>query len=544
MVRAACLLAVASLLSTTPAPAADCDVLVYGATSGGVAAAVQAARMGKRVVLLAPDGRLGGLTTGGLGATDIGNKGAIGGLAREFYRRVARHYARDEAWKFERRDDYKSPRQRAGEDTMWTFEPHVAEAILRDLVAEASVEVVLGARLDLSRGVEKDGRRIAAVRMEDGSVHRAKVFIDACYEGDLLAKAGVSYHVGREPNALYGETLNGVQTQSAVHHQFRFSVDPYVVRGDPASGLLPGVHSGPPGKEGEGDGRVQAYNFRMCLTDAPENRFAVEKPADYDPLRYEVLLRYFEAGFREVPWHLTLMPNRKTDINNNHGFSTDHIGANYDYPEGGYAVRKRVFDEHVSYQKGLLWCLQNEPRVPESLRREVGRWGLPKDEFTASGGWPPQLYVREARRMVGEYLMTQHECQRRRTAPQPVGLAAYTMDSHHTQRYVQAGRVLNEGDVQVGGFPPYPIAYGALVPKSGEGTNLLVPVCLSASHIAYGSIRMEPVFMVLGQSAATAACLAIDASVEVQRVDYPRLRERLLADGQVLEWKETGRSGG
>ena len=426
---------------------------------------------------------------------------------------------------------------------MWTFEPRVAERIFEEMIREAGVEVVRGERLDLERGVEKSGPRIVRLRMESGREFRGKVFIDSTYEGDLLAGAGVSYHVGRESNATHGETLNGVQTRNAIHHQFLLPVDPYRLKGDPSSGLLPGLHSGSPGKEGQGDRRVQAYNFRMCLTDVPENRIQVRKPDRYDPLRYEILLRYFEAGFEKIPWHLTPMPNRKTDINNNHGFSTDAIGESYAYPEGDYATREKIIEEHRSYHLGLLWCLAKEPRVPENVRTEVGRWGLCRDEFVDTGHWQRQLYVREARRMIGIYVMTQHNCQGREVAPHPVGLAAYTMDSHNVQRYVARGRVLNEGDVQVGGFPPYPVGYGALCPKRGECTNLLVPVCLSSSHIAFGSIRMEPVFMVLGQSAATAACQAIDEGVEVQGVDPGRLRRRLLADGQILEWSPPPRPG-
>ena len=362
------------------------------------------------------------------------------------------------------------------------------------------------------------------------------MFIDATYEGDLMAKAGLSYTVGREANAKYGETLNGVQTAQATKHQFMKPVDPFVKPGDPASGLLPGIYAGGPGRDGEADHRVQAYNFRMCLTDAPENRIPFPKPAGYDPLRYELLLRYIQAGVWDAFCSNLAMPNRKSDCNNCGAFSTDNIGMNYDYPEGDYATREKIFAEHVLYQQGLMWFLANDSRVPAKIRDEIGRWGLCKDEFQETGGWPHQLYVREARRMVGVYVMTQHNCQGEKIAGDSVGLAAYTMDSHNTQRYVKDGKAINEGDVQVGGFPPYPICYGALVPEAKECTNLLVPVCLSATHIAYGSIRMEPVFMVLGQSAATAAALAIDGGVAVQRVEYKTLREQLVADKQVLRW--------
>lgn len=514
------------------------DIVVYGGTSGGVAAAVQAGKMGKSVALIEPGSHLGGLTSGGLGATDIGNKSAIGGMSREFYRRVKKYYASPAAWKQERAEQYRSPRQASGEDTMWTFEPKVAEALMNAWVAEEKVDVFLQERLDLKDGVAKSAGRIKSLRMESGRTFEGRMFIDASYEGDLLAKAGVSYTIGREANSQYDETLNGVQVRNAIHHQFVAGVDPYVKRGDPSSGLLPGLHGNPPGEEGSADKRVQAYCFRMCVTDAPDNRIPFAKPMDYDELRYELLFRNFEAGEKRIPWAPTMMPNRKTDTNNNYGFSTDNIGMNYEWPDGDYATRESIFKEHLAYQQGLLWTLANHPRVPESIRKEVSRWGNCRDEFPELAGWSHQLYVREARRLVGMYVMTQHNCQGREIAPDPVGLAAYTMDSHNVQRYVDSQKqVRNEGDVQVGGFSPYGISYRALVPKESECTNLLVPVCLSATHISYGSIRMEPVFMVLGQSSATAACQAIDAGVTVQKVDYAKLRARLLADQQVLEWK-------
>ena len=515
------------------------DIVVYGGTSGGVIAAVQAVKMGKSVVLIEPGRHLGGLTSGGLGATDIGNKEAIGGLSRNFYRRVAEYYAEDSAWKYQKHEEYQSSRgYDMDAEYMWTFEPQVAEKIYNDYIREFEIPVVKGERLDLADGVEKEGTRIVAIKTESGRVFQGRMFIDATYEGDLMAGAGVSYHVGRESNSTHGETLNGVQTLNDRYHQFEKQVSPYIVPDDPTSGLLPGIDRTGPGVEGSGDNRVQAYNFRMCLTDAPENRIPFEKPANYDSPRYEPLLRYYEAGYDQIPWGPTLMPNRKTDTNNRHGFSTDFIGENYDYPEAGHERRAEIIARHLDYQKGLMWTLANHPRVPERVRKEVSRWGLAKDEFTDNGGWPHQIYVREARRMISGYVMTQHNCQGREIVSDPVGLAAYTMDSHNTQRYVtDEGYLRNEGDVQVGGFPPYPISYRSIVPKPGECTNLLVPVCLSASHIAFGSIRMEPVFMVLGQSAATAACMAIDAYIDVQKVDYPKLRERLLADGQFLEHK-------
>lgn len=515
-------------------PAESHDIVVYGGTAGGVAAAVQAAREGRPVLLIEPSQHLGGMTSGGLGATDIGNKAVIGGIAREFYRRLGAHYAQPGSWKFQKREEYKSYRQQTGEVEMWTFEPSVAEALLRDLVREAGVTVLYGERLDLKRGVRKQGARIQEIVLESGRTVAGRMFIDATYEGDLMAKARVSYHVGREANAVYGETLNGVQTANAVKHQFNAPVDPFVVPGNPASGLLPGIHAGTPGRDGEGDRRVQAYNFRMCLTDAPENRIPFPKPPGYDPQRYEILRRYIEAGVFDAFCSNIPMPNRKSDCNNCGAFSTDHIGANYDYPEADYARRDEIVRDHIEYQQGLMWFLANDPRILQKIRNEVGSWGLCRDEFTDSAGWPHQIYVREARRLVNDHVMTQHHCQGRAVVNDPVGMAAYTMDSHNVQRYARGGRIENEGDVQVGGFPPYPVSYRALVPRETECSNLFVPVCLAASHIAYGSIRMEPVFMVLGQSAATAAVLALEGDVPVQQLDYGRLRERLLRDRQIL----------
>ncbi len=522
--------------------ARDFDLVVYGGTSGGVAAAVQARRMKRTVVLVEPTRRLGGLSSGGLGQTDIGNKAAVGGIAREFYRRVRDHYQDAAAWTWQKREEYKGGGQSktdTGEDTMWTFEPSVALRIFDDFVREAGVVVVKGERLERRAGVKKQGARIVSIAMESGAVFTGRMFIDATYEGDLLAAAGVDFSVGREANAKYGETLNGVQTKNAKHHQLRPGVDPYVKKGDPASGLLPGIDPAGPGEEGAGDRRVQAYCFRMCLTDHPDNRVPFHKPEGYDERWYELLLRNFEAGETVAPWINSAMPNRKTDTNNRLGFSTDFIGQNYAYPEAGYEERATIVERHRAYQQGLMWTLANHPRVPEKLRNEFARWGVCKDEFVEGRGWQEQIYVREARRLVGRLVMTQHHCQGRELAPEPVGLAAYTMDSHHVQRYVDAaGHARNEGDVQIGGFPPYPIGYGSIVPRKEQAENLLVPVALSASHIAYGSIRMEPVFMVLGQSAATAAVQAIEAGVAAQDVDYPRLRERLLADRQTLEWRK------
>jgi hypothetical protein len=382
--------------------------------------------------------------------------------------------------------------------------------------------------------------------MENGNIFRAKMFVDATYEGDLLAMAGVSYHVGREDNSTYNETLNGIQWTSP-NHDFKVPVDPYIIPGDASSGLLPEIEDAPMGAAGEGDARVQAYNFRMCLTDVPENQLPFPRPADYEPARYELLRRYIEAGGYDTFGHPKRMPNGKSDTNNKGAFSTDYIGGSDEWPEADYATRERLFQEHVNYVAGFFYFLSNDEQLPTEVRDEMRRWALSKDEFVETGGWPHQLYVREGRRMISDYVMTEHNCRGNTVCEDPIGLAAYTMDSHNCKRVVvKAGTeaafsdsmdcVRNEGNVEAYGFPPYPISYRSIVPREAECANLLVTVCLSSTHIAYGSIRMEPVFMVLGQAAGTAAAFAIDSEASVQQVDYPALRERLLSDGQRLEW--------
>jgi hypothetical protein len=515
------------------------DIVVYGGTSGGVVAAIQGTRMGKSVVLIEPTQFVGGLTTGGLGATDIGNKRCIGGISREFYERVFTYYSNPQSWKQESRAEYFKQRTANSENekSMWTFEPHVASTIYNQMLAETQVNLVLGERLDLKNGVIKEGPAIQSIVMESGRKFTGKMFIDATYEGDLMAKAGVSYHVGREANSQYGETINGLQIKGAVHHQFTKNVDPYVKPGDPSSGLLPGVWPAPEGKDGDADHRIQAYNFRMCTTDVPENRRPWPKPFGYDERHFELLLRNFEAGDNRIPWAPIWMPNRKTDTNNNFAISTDNIGMNYDFPEADYPTREKIWREHVAYQQGLMWTLANHPRVPADIREVFNRIALAKDEFTDNDNWPRQLYVREARRMVSDYVMSEKNCKRIDVVQDSVGMGAYNMDSHNTQRYVTSeGFARNEGDIQIG-TRPYPISYRSIRPRAAECTNLLVPVCMAASHIAYGSIRMEPVFMVLGQSAATAAALSIDAKTTVQQLDYEVLGKRLVADKQVLDFE-------
>jgi hypothetical protein len=543
------LLAALTLAVAMGAPVRETDLLIYGCTSGAIAAGVQATRMHKTVVMVCPEKHLGGLTAGGLGWTDSGDKAVIGGLSREFYHRVWQHYDQPDAWRWQKREEFGNKGQSGtamdvGNRTMWIFEPHVAEQVYESWVKEARIPIVRNAWLDREKGVKKQGDRIVSITTLDGKTYAAKMFIDATYEGDLMAAAGVDFHVGRESMQTYDEKWNGVQT-GVLHHRHHFGavkqpISPYVVPGDPKSGVLPRISAESPGKYGEGDNKVQAYCFRMCLTREPKNRVAFPKPSAYDPKQYELLLRVFNAGWRETFDKFDAIPNGKTDTNNHGPFSTDNIGANWDYPNATYARRREIIQEHVNYQQGWLYFIANDPRVPEDVRTAFAKWGLAKDEFKDNGNWPHQIYVREARRMVGKYVMTENELTKKRPTPESVGMGSYGIDSHNVQRYITPeGYVQNEGDIGVSTNGPYQISYGSLVPKKGQAANLLVPVCLSSSHIAYGSIRMEPVFMILGQSAATAASIAIDNGIGVQDVPYATLRERLLADGQVLEYSRS-----
>ncbi len=417
---------------------------------------------------------------------------------------------------------------------MWAFEPNVAKKVYYEMLEEHNIPVVMEDRLILNReGVNKTGNKITAIKTESGNVYKGRIFIDATYEGDLMAMAGVSFHVGREANSVYDETLNGIQKVRTHNHILPGFVDPYIVAGNRNSGILPGVHDGNPGVDFEGDHRVQAYCFRMCLTDAPENRVAFAQPEGYDELEYELLFRNFEAGENRVPWLPGMMPNRKTDTNNRWGFSTNKIGINYKYPEGNYSVRESIIMEQEHYQKGLMWTLANHPRVPTHIREEVGKWGLAADEFTDNNNWPTQIYVREARRMIGEHVMTEHDCRRLSVATDSIGLGSYAMDSHNVQRYItEMGCVQNEGNIEVSTQGPYAISYKSIIPKEKECDNLLVTCAISASHIAFGSIRMEPVFMITGQSAAVVASLAIEQNTGVHGVDYLTLSQSLLSKNQ------------
>jgi len=518
--------------------APEWDLVVYGGTAGGVMTAVAAAREGARVALLEPRDHLGGMVSGGLGWTDYGRKEVIGGYALEFFERAGRRY---------------------GTPVQWQLEPHVAELVFKDLVSEAGVQVFYRHRLKEKRGTARRGARIQRITMENGATFAAKIFADATYEGDLMAQAGVSYTFGREAIARYGESLAGVRDRTP-KHQFQVQLAPYDARGR----LLPEISGAGKAPAGSADRKVQAYNFRVCMTQVPENRLPFPRPVRYDPARFELLARMLRAMddikrtavagaappaggdpmYRlKQPWSLVdvmkpdPIPNGKTDTNNNGAFSTDYIGGSYDYPEAGYAERARIWQAHVDYVQGFFYFLQNDSRVPKGLHDAMAPWGLCKDEFTDTGHWPHQLYVREARRMIGEYVMSQRDIQTELTKPDAIGMGSYNSDSHNVQRIVNdAGFVENEGDMQVP-VTPYQIPYRMVLPKRAEATNLLVPVCFSATHVAYSTLRMEPQYMIIGQAAGVAATLAISNGVAVQDVDASALIAKLRTQRAVVDWQ-------
>ena len=518
------------------------DVIIYGGNASAIIAAVQVKKMGKTVIVVSPDKHLGGLSSGGLGFTDTGNKEVIGGLSRDFYQRIYNHYQVESHWNWQLKSQFGNKGQGTnamdGENrTMWIFEPHAAEQVFEDYVKEFKLEVYRDEWLDRTPNtiIKKQGT-IASFKTISGQRYSGKMFIDATYEGDLMALAGVSYHVGRESNSEFNEKWNGVQVGVFQHgHYFKQKISPYMIENNPSSGLLPEISSEIPGPNGSGDHKIQAYCFRMCLSNHPENQILFEKPMGYNPDRYALYARVFKSGWRETFDKFDLIPNRKTDTNNHGPFSTDFIGHNYDYPEASYARRLAIIQEHIVYQKGLMYFLQNDSSVPMEVQKVMKTWGLAKDEFTDNGGWPHQIYVREARRMRGEFVMKEADAFGKTIVPHPIGMGSYSLDAHNAQRFVLPdGSVQNEGDIGVHPDKPYSISLGAILPKESECNNLLVPVCLSSTHIAYGSIRMEPVFMILGQSAATAAVLAIEKKVIIQKLPYEILKPFLLSDKQIL----------
>lgn len=523
------------------------DVIVYGGTSSAITTAVQIKRMGKSVIVVSPDIHLGGLSSSGLGYTDTGNKEVIGGLAREFYHLLYQHYMIPESWNWQKQSDFGNKGQGTpaidGEfRTMWLFEPHVAEEAFEKMIAENKITVYRNAWLDREAGVVKEDGKIISIKTLSGNIFKGRIFIDATYEGDLMAASGVSYNTGRESSSQYNEEWNGVQVGDfpVKHHDFdNLKISPYRIPGDPASGLLPRISPDPPGNRGDADKRIQAYCFRTCLTDHPENRVAFMRPPGYDSSQYELLIRIYDAGWRGTFNKFDAIPNRKLDVNNHGPFSFDNIGMNYDFPDATYERRKEIIEEHITYQKGLLYFIANDSRVPAEVRNEMSRWGYSKDEFSDNSYWPYNIYVREARRMIGAYIMTENDVLSKKTISRSIGMGSYNLDSHNTQRYVTpAGFVENEGDIEHPTPKPYMIDLGSILPVKEECRNLLVTVCVSSSHIAYGSIRMEPVFMILGQSAGTVAAMALNKNKSIHELTYEDIREKLLADGQVLEYNK------
>ena len=538
------LLMITSCRTETSQTTLKADVIVYGGTSSAVTVAVQVSRMGKSVIIVSPDKHLGGLSSSGLGFTDTGNKEVIGGLAREFYQLIYQHYQNPEAWNWQKQSEYGNKGQGNpaidGENrTMWIFEPHAAEAAFEKMIKDNKITVYRDEWLDREHGVIKKDGKIISFRTLSGKIFKGKIFVDATYEGDLMAASGVSYHVGREANSVYNEQWNGVQKGVFQHgHYFKDNIDPYKIPGDPSSGLLPLISSEVPGENGTGDKKIQAFCFRLCLTKNPENKLPITKPEGYDSTQYELLVRLSATRWNEFFGKYDPIPNLKTDVNNHGPFSYDNIGMNWDYPEATYERRKEIIKEHVIYQKGLLYFMATDRRLPADVRETMNQWGYSKDEFTDNGNWPYNIYVREARRMKGKYVMTENDVLGKREVPESIGMGSYALDSHNVQRYITPGGfVQNEGDIGVSPKKPYKISLGSIMPQKEECSNLLVTVCVSCSHIAFGSIRMEPVFMILGQSAGTVAALALEIRKSIHDLSYEEIRAKLIIDGQILEYK-------
>ena len=500
------------------------DVVVYGGSSAGVMASVQTARMGHSVTLVAPETHVGGMPVEGLGSADINNHWfrndvAVGGLAREFYLRLGRKYGQS--------------------GPAYKYESSVAEQVFEELLREAGVAVVRGQRLrePLPSSLEwqPTGKAIRALLTESGRRFEAGIFIDASLEGDLLAAARVQTTSGREANSQYGETKNGIRAETT-HAQFLVKIDPYRIPGDPSSGLIPTIQDEPLGTPGAADNNIQAFCFRLCLTRDPANRLPISRPAGFDRSLYEIYFRYASAG--GTLWRPAAnLPNGKTDLGSWHDLSANLYGMNRDYPNGDYATRERIYRQHLSFTHGLLWLLANDPGIPESTRAAWRDWGLCKNEFTDNGGFPRQFYVRDARRMVSDFVITEHHTRRFNPAPvaDPVAVAFWPTDTHSVRRIVRNGAAYNEGFVfDDNNWGPFGVSYRALVPRRSEATNLITPTCPSSTHVAYGAIRLEQTFMSLGQAVGAAAVFALKKGIPVQDVDYAELRARLLRDGQVV----------
>lgn len=522
------------------------DIIIYGGTSSAIISGIKAASLGRSVIIISPDNHLGGMTSNGLGFTDSGHKEYIGGLAKEFYHRVYQYYSEETTWNWVSRNKFKNKGQDAPSiddksQTMWTFEPHVAEQIFDDWLKEYPIQILKNEWLDRERPLDKEAQQIIAFYTLSGKRIEGKIFIDASYEGDLMALTGVSYHVGRESNSVYNETYNGIQKGVFQHdHNFKdLKINAYWEHNSKKSGLLPKISEDTPGNNGDGDHRVEAYCYRLCLTQVRDNFIPITKPDGYNPKNYELLGRIYEAGWDQTFVKFDAIPNGKTDVNNHGPFSHDNIGMNYEYPEASYEKRKEIEKEHQAYQQGLLFFIKTDPRVPDSTRLAMAKWGYAKDEFKDNNGFPHQLYIREARRMIGSYVMTEHDVMGKKKINDPIGMGSYSLDSHNVQRYVTFfHHVENEGDIGVNPPHPYSISMRSILPKENECTNLIVPVCLSSSHIAYGSIRMEPVFMLLGESASQLADLALKNKTTVQKVNYNTLKGVLLEANQILTYQK------
>ena len=529
-----------SVAMQTLANSTQYDICIYGESASGVTAAIQGARMGKKVVLISKNNHVGGLVTSGLTATDMNRNDLIGGITKEFYNKIYEYYLKPEVWRNQDRESFMIStlkRTYKGKNDerriQWVYESSVAEKIMMDMLQKAGVEILFNHRLDLSKHVQKESNTIKSILLENGKEICAKMFIDASYEGDLLALAGISYCLGREANLQYGETYNGIRINYDQGKDLS-KISPYLKEGNSKSGVLPYITPKTWGEQGDRDKRVQAYCYRMTLTNDPANRLSIRKPKNYQPLWYELHARMLklepDTKLQQIIT-LTPMPNKKTDTNH-----LDFFGASYDYAEADYKTRQEIEQLHKDYALGMLWFLGNDKRVPEHIRKEMSDWGLPKDEFTDTDHFPYQIYVREARRMEGTFVMTEKNVRKenRTEAEHSVGLGSYALDCHYVSRVIDKdGKLRNEGTI-FAPTTPYPISYYSLTPKEEECNNLLVTVCLSSSHVAYSTIRMEPVYMILGQSAATAAALAIDSNKPVQRISYDVLRYKLLQDGQLL----------
>lgn len=525
-------------LAVRPSAAEDslsADVCIYGGTSAGVIAAVQAASLGKSVILLEPGRHLGGMSTEGLGSSDIDNhrgfrnSPAVGGLAFEFYRRIAAHYGRKAEFEAMLAEGTKRP-------PLWRFEPHVAERVFDQWTGEVGVKVLKAHRLKENNGVEKNGARLMALHCENGAKVSARVFIDATYEGDLLAAAGVTFSVGREGNARYGETKNGIRTDTT-YSQIDRRIDPYVVPGDPASGLIAGVTGDELGEHGAPDESIQGFRFRTVLTKRPENRIPFAPPTGYDPAEFELLRRYLAAGGRlAVP--AANLPNEKCEPGVWHPLQSNLTGRNHLWNTSTYAEREAMLADSLRWQQALYWFLSSDSSVPAEVRRAWAQWGLCRDEFVDNNGWPRLFYVRNGRRMVSDFVLTEAHVRSVNPEPvvDPIALSWWPPDLHSARSIVKDGAVWHEGAVFGGeDWIPFGIAYRSVVPRDVEAENLLTPTCPSSSYVAYGALRLEWTFMAIGQATGVAASMAIDGDTKVQAIPYASLASTLRSAGQVLK---------